>query len=65
VPLDTKFDHEDVSDQHAALSDIQLASYRAGLRGRVMVIWKTPSGGSRFIAPPSSRCSCSSCSTLE
>jgi hypothetical protein len=51
APLDTGFDDQSASDQYAALSDIQLASYRAGLRGRAMVIWKTASGATRFICP--------------
>ena len=51
APFDSSFDGEAVADQHAVVSDIQLASYRAGLRGRAMVIWETRLGETRFIAP--------------
>jgi hypothetical protein len=49
--LDTGFGEEASVDQRVAISDRQLASYRAGLRGRVLVVWATASGEKKFIAP--------------
>jgi hypothetical protein len=52
VPLSSRFDHEPEDNQHAMISEIQAAAVGAGLVGKVVPVWPTSSGRTRFISPP-------------
>ena len=50
--LDSSFDRKTQREQNEARSALQLCSRSAGLAGNVVLMWRDPSGGVKFIAPP-------------
>lgn len=52
VPMSSRFGHEPENNQHAMINEIQAEAQGAGLPGKVVIVWPTPSGRTQFISPP-------------
>ncbi len=51
VPLNDDFHYKTPEQKDAAVSELQMRSRAANLRGTVCVVWEDPSGRMMFIAP--------------
>jgi hypothetical protein len=53
VPLKSEYGRKSASEQDSIRRSLQAYSRAAGLRGTVVPVWESPSGGMRFLAPRS------------
>jgi hypothetical protein len=51
IPLDSNFGAKSQSEQHGAISELQVRASSAGLAGKVVPVWDN-GGRMAFIAPP-------------